>query len=769
LRRWTLMLLANVMRLNGQAPAQAQAMLEAELAALREGRHAAGAGLFPRPPGAHPARRGASRASMREVDALMTAQLGAGHPLTQQKRFSLVLNLQATDPDPALDVELERLLDARRAAGGIQYFSMVSNYLGELNARRQFAKAGTYAAESLRLRDQVGIDRDHPFYGSAVAEGFAARAQAGEPGLEAQLDRFVEAEKQSYYRAMALEAKAALQLARGDCAAVRETLAVFETTGDPASRLMVSRFLRGECALAEGRPDDARCCLRGTRAGRPGRAAPRPDDRRTRTGPTGAPHRTCRAAACQRLAAAWAVAPRTLPRPPAIPGGGNWACAPRRTELPVFPRDCVCRSVAPYGNRPMSRFLLPLLLVSTLGLAAEPGKPDGAQPPIFELLGSLPGGLDTSFNTTGKVTIAVDPTPTLEDHGLISAPRAGGGYFVYGYLPPSGDLVVNARTDAGAIDLSFGVNGRVIHGADFLTVEDALIDDFGRVIIVGNTRPPGAPVLAFDPYLCRFLATGFPDTTFGVGGGFCRSYPVNAVADGSDYATAATTDGGAIYVAGQVQRDTQDDYDFLVLKIRDSDGTLVTAFNGDGILYIPFDINSVGPGGDTDGALAIARDGGAGLYVGGYADNDGDFDNDWVIAKVDIFSGDYFTGFCANTTDCPGGDRLNGRRHQPIITSFGGNSEQIQDFAIGTDGNLVTVVQRYTQVNGNSVQQIETIKLNPTTGATIAGQRDARTYLNFASRQEETDSTGQVHPGVASPRRVRRMSGLGFAKSSACA
>ncbi len=381
----------------------------------------------------------------------------------------------------------------------------------------------------------------------------------------------------------------------------------------------------------------------------------------------------------------------------------------------------------------MSRFLLPLLLVSTLGLAAEPGKPDGAQPPIFELLGSLPGGLDTSFNTTGKVTIAVDPTPTLEDHGLISAPRAGGGYFVYGYLPPSGDLVVNARTDAGAIDTSFGVNGRVIHGADFLTVEDALIDDFGRVIIVGNTRPPGAPVLAFDPYLCRFLATGFPDTTFGVGGGFCRSYPVNAVADGSDYATAATTDGGAIYVAGQVQRDTQDDYDFLVLKIRDSDGTLVTAFNGDGILFIPFDINSVGPGGDTDGALAIARDGGAGLYVGGYADNDGDFDNDWAVAKVDIFSGDYFTGFCANTTDCPGSDRLNGRRHQPIITSFGGNSEQIQDFAIGTDGNLVTVVQRYTQVNGNSVQQIETIKLNPTTGATIAGQRDARTYLNFAS------------------------------------
>ena len=73
----------------------------------------------------------------------------------------------------------------------------------------------------------------------------------------------------------------------------------------------------------------------------------------------------------------------------------------------------------------MLRLSLPLLLVSTLSLAAEPGKPGGVQPPVFELLGGLPGGLDTSFNTNGKVTIAVDPTPTLEDHGLIAAPRAG--------------------------------------------------------------------------------------------------------------------------------------------------------------------------------------------------------------------------------------------------------------------------------------------------------------------------------------------------------
>lgn len=392
----------------------------------------------------------------------------------------------------------------------------------------------------------------------------------------------------------------------------------------------------------------------------------------------------------------------------------------------------------------MRRLLLPLFLATT-SVAAEAPKPDAAQPPIFQLLGGLPGALDDSFGTGGRMTIAVDPTPTLEDHALISVPRAGGGYLVYGYLPPSGDIVINARTDAGANDPSFGVNGRVTHDAAFLTVEDAVIDNLGRAIIVGNTRPPGAPALAFDPYLCRFTANGFPDTTFGTNGGHCRSYPVDAVVNGSDYATAATTDGGSIYVAGQVQRDTQDDYDFLVLRIRASDGTLFSSFDGDGILYIPFDIDSTGAGGDTDGALAIARDGETGLYIGGYAKNDGTFENDWAVAKVDIFSGSYFSTFCANTTDCPSSERLNGRRHQPIVTNFGGNNEQIQGFAIGADGNLVTVVQRYTQVNGNTVQQIETIKLNPTTGATLAGQRDARTYLNFASLGDlAIDAAGNV-------------------------
>lgn len=103
------------------------------------------------------------------------------------------------------------------------------------------------------------------------------------------------------------------------------------------------------------------------------------------------------------------------------------------------------------------------------------------------------------------------------------------------------------------------------------------------------------------------------------------------------------------------------------------------------------------------------------------------------MAKVDIFSGAYVSSFCANTTDCPDSERLNGRRHQPIITNFGGNSEQVQGFAIGAEGNLVAAVQRFTQISGNSVQQIETIKLDPSPGATIAGQRDARTYLNFVS------------------------------------
>jgi uncharacterized delta-60 repeat protein len=387
--------------------------------------------------------------------------------------------------------------------------------------------------------------------------------------------------------------------------------------------------------------------------------------------------------------------------------------------------------------------LMPVVAVASTD-AEAPGAKGSEQPPLLQTLGALPGDLDTSFGNGGRATIAVDPAPTLEDHGIIVAPRTNGGYLVYGYLPPTGDIAVTAITSAGAVDTSFGVNGRVVYDRQFLTVEAATIDAAGRVLIVGNSREPGSPSGDFDPYLCRFLATGQPDTAFG-GSSACVLHPVDIIANGADYATAVTTDGGSIYVAGQMQRDTLDDYDFLVLRLRASDGGLVTTFDGDGMLFIPFDVNSVAPGGDTDGALAIARDGDTGLYIAGYADNDGDYDNDWVIAKVDIFSGSYATAFCSNTTDCPGSERLGGRRHLPTITTFGENNEQVQGLVFSADGNLVVAVQKHLEINGNPTQVIETIKINPTSGASIAGQSDVRILLPYTSLGDiALDAAGNV-------------------------
>lgn len=394
----------------------------------------------------------------------------------------------------------------------------------------------------------------------------------------------------------------------------------------------------------------------------------------------------------------------------------------------------------------MIRLGLALLVTTQFGFAAAADKIELQEQLIFNAHkgAGLPGALDTSFGTGGRLTIAVDPAPTLEDHAIIAAPRSGGGYLVYGYLPPTGDIVVNARTDTGAVDAGFGVNGRVIHDRQFLTVEAATIDSQGRVLIVGNSREPGSPGSDFDPYVCRFTATGFPDTAFG-GAASCVLFPVDIIANGFDYATSVATDASFIYVAGQMQRDTIDDYDFLVLKIRASDGSLVTSFDSDGMLFIPFDINSLAAGGDTDGALAIARDGETGLFIAGYADNDGDFDNDWAIAKVDIFSGAYATNFCPDQTACPGSERLAGRRHLPIITNFGENSEQIQALALAADGNLLVALQRGTQVNGNPFNQIETLKLDRSSGATIASQQDARTYLRYASVSDMVvDGSGNV-------------------------
>lgn len=393
----------------------------------------------------------------------------------------------------------------------------------------------------------------------------------------------------------------------------------------------------------------------------------------------------------------------------------------------------------------MIRFGLALLAATQLAVAAT-DKVELQEQLIFNTHkgAGLPGALDTSFGTGGRLTIAVDPAPTSEDHAIIAAPRASGGYMIYGFLPSTGDIVVNARTDTGAVDTSFGINGRVVYDRQFLTVEAATIDSQGRVVIVGNSREPGSPSNDFDPYVCRFTAGGFQDTAFG-GVSACVLYPVDIIANGFDYATSVATDAGFVYVAGQMQRDTIDDYDFLVLKIRASDGTLMTSFDGDGMLFIPFDVNASEPGGDIDAALAIARDGDTGLYIAGLADNDGDFDNDWAIAKVDIFSGAYATNFCPDQTACPGSERLAGRRHLPIITTFGENSEQIQALALAADGNLLMAIQRGTQVNGNPFNQIETLKIDRSSGASIVGQRDTRTYLRYASVNDMVvDASGNV-------------------------
>ncbi len=394
----------------------------------------------------------------------------------------------------------------------------------------------------------------------------------------------------------------------------------------------------------------------------------------------------------------------------------------------------------------MIRLAMALLAATQFNIATAADKIEQQEQLIFDTQKGtgLPGALDTSFGTGGRLTISIDPSPTLEDDAIIAAPRSGGGYLIYGYLPSTGDIVINGRTEIGAVDTSFGVNGRVTHDRQFLSVEAAAIDNQGRVLIVGNSRESGSPSSDFDPYVCRFTAGGFPDTAFASATG-CALFPVDIIANGFDYATSVATDASFVYVAGQMQRDTIDDYDFLVMKIRASDGTLVTSFDGDGMVFIPFDINATEPGGDIDAALAIVRDGDAGLYIAGYADNDGDFDNDWAIAKIDIFSGAYVTSFCPNQTACPGSEVLAGRRHLPIITTFGENSEQIQALALAADGDLLMAIQRGAQVSGNPVNQIETLKLNRTTGATIAGQNDARTYLRYASVSDMAiDSTGNV-------------------------
>ena len=187
---------------------------------------------------------------------------------------------------------------------------------------------------------------------------------------------------------------------------------------------------------------------------------------------------------------------------------------------------------------------------------------------------SAPGGLDLSFDGDGS-TVANTVSEGMEDITLqpdnkIVAVGTNGG----GNLGNLGNFVVSRYNSNGSLDTSFGGSGTV--SIDFAGSRDVpysvVVDSNGKIVVGGFSRWLGFALARLNP-------DGSLDTTFDADGKLTTD--VSGV--GGAAIRSLTVDGaGKIVAAGTVQG-----VDLAIARYN-TDGSLDTNFDGDGIAFVDF-------------------------------------------------------------------------------------------------------------------------------------------------------------------------------------
>lgn len=212
------------------------------------------------------------------------------------------------------------------------------------------------------------------------------------------------------------------------------------------------------------------------------------------------------------------------------------------------------------------------------------------------------GTLDDSFASGGIAQISVAsasqiPGLAIQDDGkIVVAGEIGSDFALLRY------------TGNGNLDSSFGSGGQVIEPYGQRIVLDVVVDQDGRLLVVGSD--PG--VSDDDLAVRRFEPDGSLDASFGTGG-------LQLVDFGSkENGNALTVLGdGSIVVAGQTSGPSSEGRNFAVAKL-DQNGTPDSTFGTGGQVTHDF-------AGQADNAYAVLEHDG-GVLVGGIASNGSDFD-----------------------------------------------------------------------------------------------------------------------------------------------
>ncbi len=212
------------------------------------------------------------------------------------------------------------------------------------------------------------------------------------------------------------------------------------------------------------------------------------------------------------------------------------------------------------------------------------------------------GSLDNSFDTDGIVTTSFGEGVMAFGVAIQSDGKIVAAGSTIGDNGSDVKIAIARYNTDGTLDLSFGANGKVITdvGAGDDWVSNVGVQADGKIVIIGSKN-----VTANDDdiLLVRYNTDGSLDNTFGSGGIVITSIPGG---NDNDYALSVAFQlDGKIVVGGGTSNVADED---MVALRYNSDGTLDTSFNSDGIAVV----DHVGGGYvaiQPDGKILVAGNG----------------------------------------------------------------------------------------------------------------------------------------------------------------
>lgn len=211
------------------------------------------------------------------------------------------------------------------------------------------------------------------------------------------------------------------------------------------------------------------------------------------------------------------------------------------------------------------------------------------------------GTLDTSFNGTGKLTVAFG---TNEDVAHAVAIQNDGKILVAGHSFTGSykDIAIARINVNGTLDSTFGTNGKVI--TDLAGNNDEAtciaINTDGKFAVGSFTYGAGSSVISADFGIAKYNANGSLDTSFSGDG---KHVVVITPSFNDEPVAIAFQNNGKILMGGSAFASTSSRDDFAIVRLN-TNGTLDTSFNAGGIFR-----TAIGSSDDTAYAMKLLSDG----------------------------------------------------------------------------------------------------------------------------------------------------------------